>query len=279
MNHACIFKFMLAVVVASALCSTAGAQSKKAPAGFDHRHKGVAAGKVHTLEYDSKSVGVKRKMVVYTPPGYSKGSKYPVLYLMHGLGGDQTDWTKNDAAAILDNLLAHKKIVPMIVVMPDNRAAAHPRPNEDKHTEAQEYHHFDKDLLHDVIPFVESHYPVIAEPVGRALAGLSMGGSQALDIGLKHLDTFAWIGAFSAAIGPGKAAKLIPDASATATKLRLLWVSCGDKDSGKWDQNKQFHADLVKQKVAHVWHVDAGGEHAWPVWKNDLYWMSQKVFR
>jgi enterochelin esterase-like enzyme len=274
-----VFRSLPVAIVLTGFSLPAVAQSKPAPKGFDHRHKGVATGKAHTVEYDSKTVGVRRKMVIYTPPGYSKASKYPVLYLLHGIGGNHTDWTKQgDAEVILDNLYAHKKIVPMIVVMPDNRAWAHPNAGGDKHQEHDEYVRFEQDLLQDVIPFVESHYPAIAEREGRALAGLSMGGAQALNIGLKHLDTFAWIGGFSAGGMPLKVSKLIPDPPAAAGQLRLLWVSCGDKDTGKWEQNRQFHEELAKQHVAHVWHVDSG-EHVWPVWKNDLYWMSQRLFR
>ena len=268
---------LLVVLVGSS--PPAVAQSKKAPHGFDQRHKGVEAGKVHKVEYDSKTVGARRKMVVYTPPGYSSRQKYPVLYLMHGLGGDQTDWTKNDAEVILDNLHAHKKIVPMIVVMPDNRSSAHPHPPEDKREESEEYNRFEGELLGDVIPFVESHYPAIAEPRGRALAGLSMGGGQALNIGLKHPDTFTWVGAFSAGGIHSKQVASLLDHPASAKPLRLLWISCGDKDSDKWGHLKKLHEDLELKGVPHVWYVDAGGEHVWPVWKNDLYWMSQRLFR
>jgi enterochelin esterase-like enzyme len=278
MDRSSAFVSMLIVAVPSGFSHPAVAQSKHAPQGFDHRHKGVAAGKAHTAEYDSKSVGARRKMIVYTPPGYSKSEKYPVLYLMHGFGGDHTDWTKEgDAATILDNLHAQKKIVSMIVVMPDNRISANPGAGKDKPQVSKDYGHFTKDLLSDLIPFVESHYPAIATRESRALAGLSMGGGDALNIGLAHLDTFAWIGAFSSP-GIHKDSKLFRDPSAAAEKLRLLWISCGNKDPKAWEKNKQLHDDLLKLKVPHVWHVDAG-EHVWPVWKNDLYWMSQRLFR
>ena len=135
-----------------------------------------------------------------------------------------------------------------------------------------------KELLGDVIPFVESHYPVIADPNGRALAGLSMGGGQALNIGLKHLDTFAWIGSFSAG-GIHNEDSLLADRPDAVKQIRLLWISCGDKDAPKWERLKKIHEDLEARKIPHVWHVDRGGEHVWPVWKNDLYWMSQLLFR
>jgi enterochelin esterase-like enzyme len=309
-----------------------------APKGFDTRRDGVERGKVETVEYDSKSVGSKRKMVVYTPPGYSKDVKYPVFYLLHGAGDDETGWTRRgSAAAILDNLYADKKIAPMIVVMPNGSTrpfgfaagtavagALVKRADADKNGKVTEEewiaamkeffkecdkdgkgtldekqladginrmvgrpggrpgrpggfganNDFENDLLKDVIPYIESHYAVKADAEHRAIAGLSMGGGQALTIGLKHLDTFAWVGGFSSALF-GNQAQLAPDGA--AKKLRLLWLSCGDADR-LMDASKSFHSSLEDKKIAHVWHVDSGG-HTWPVWKNDLYLLSQMLFR
>jgi enterochelin esterase-like enzyme len=116
---------------------------------------------------------------------------------------------------------------------------------------------------------------VRADADHRAVAGLSMGGGQALRVGLKNLDTFAWVGGFSSALFGGST-DLVPDADA-AKKLRLLWVSCGDKDR-LLDGSKNFHAALEKKKVPHVWYQESGG-HTWPVWKNDLYLLAQRLFR
>ncbi|HWY88627.1 MAG TPA: alpha/beta hydrolase-fold protein, partial [Gemmataceae bacterium] len=125
------------------------------------------------------------------------------------------------------------------------------------------------------IPYVESHYAVKADRADRALAGLSMGAGQALKIGLKHLDTFAYVGAFS---GGGKNSdKLIPDAELARKQLRLLWISNGDKDPG-FKASESQHQNLESREIPHVWHIDSGG-HTWPVWKNDLYLMSQMLFR
>jgi enterochelin esterase-like enzyme len=313
-----------------------------APKGFDARRDGVERGKVETVEYDSKSLGFKRKMVVYTPPGYSKDAKYPVLYLLHGAGDDETGWTKRGAAAvILDNLYADKKITPMVVVMPFGYAlppgaptgfgpgtavagAFVKRADTDKNGKVTEEEWiaaartffkecdkdgkgtlderqiaeginrmvrtpgrrpgrpgglgansgFENDLLKEGIPYIESHYAVKADAEHRAIAGLSMGGGQALTIGLKHLDTFAWVGGFSSALF-GNQAQLAPaDAD---KKLRLLWLSCGDTDR-LMDASKSFHSSLEDKKVPHIWHIDSGG-HTWPVWKNDLYLLSKMLFR
>src|SRR5262249_26313916 len=133
-----------------------------APKGFDVRRDGIERGRVETVEYDSRSVGVKRRLVVYTPPGYSKDVRYPVLYLLHGIGGDETGWTKKGSAeVILDNLYAEKKLVPMIVVMPNGRASAEPPPaNPFQGNAFRAFAAFEDDLLKDVIPYVESLYPV-----------------------------------------------------------------------------------------------------------------------
>ncbi|UCG57680.1 MAG: esterase family protein [Phycisphaerales bacterium] len=250
-----------------------------APEGFDVRRDDITRGAVQTVEYDSKSVGIKRKMLVYTPPGYSKQVKYPVLYLLHGLGGDETQWVRfGRADVIMDNLYADKKAVPMIVVMPNGRASADPPPaNPFDGYPFETYAAFETDLLQSVIPYIESQFPVLADRAHRALAGLSMGGGQSLNFGLKNLDTFAWVGGFSSAPNTKRARELIAEPKAANEKLRLLWVSCGDRD-GLMNISKPFHEDLAQMKVSHIWHVDSGG-HTFPVWKNDLYLMCRLLFR
>jgi enterochelin esterase-like enzyme len=248
------------------------------PKGFDAKRAGVEHGKVETVEYDSKTVGVKRKAVVYTPPGYSKDRKYPVLYLLHGIGDIETGWTRLGAAdVILDNLYADKKAVPMIVVMPNGRAAKDITAKAPFNQQGPAFAAFEKDLLNDLIPFVEKNYSVKADRESRALAGLSMGGGQSLNFGLKNLDTFAWVGAFSSAPNTKPAGDLVKDPADAAKKLRLLWVSCGDKDN-LLKVSKTFHDALEQMKVPHVWHIDAGG-HDWTVWKTDLYHLAPQLFR
>jgi enterochelin esterase-like enzyme len=309
-----------------------------APKGFDAKREGIERGKVETVEYDSKSAATRRKMTVYLPPGYSKDTKYPVLYLLHGAGDNETGWTRSGAAnVILDNLYADKKVVPMIVVMPNGTIRPGPgtavagaimkRADKDKDGKltldeflaaAKELYQdadkdkkgtvdeqqlaaainrlvpapaagppgrgaggdfvtaFQDDLLKDIIPYVESHYPVQADAEHRAVAGLSMGGGQALNIGLRHLDTFAYVGGFSSALFGGSNA-LVAGPAEAGKKLRLLWVSCGDTDT-LLNGSKSLHTALDEKKVPHVWHVDSGA-HTWPVWKNDLYLLSQMLFR
>jgi enterochelin esterase-like enzyme len=239
-----------------------------APKGFDVKRADIERGKLETVEYESKTVGAKRKLVVYLPPGYSKDNKYPVFYLLHGKGGNEANWTKiGRADVILDNLYADKKLVPMLVVMPNGTVASAVKTKDF-------ISGFENELLKDVIPTVESRYSVRTDRESRAVAGLSMGGGQALRVGLKHVDKFAWIGGFSSAIF-GKAN--VQDPAEASKQLRLLWVSCGDTDT-LMKMNKSFRASLEEQKVPHIWHVDSGG-HTFPVWRNDLYLFSQLLFR
>ena len=249
-----------------------------APAGFNVQRLGIANGRIETVEYDSTTVGIKRRMVIYAPPGYLKDREYPVLYLLHGIGDDETGWQeKGSAAAILDNLFADKLAEPMIVVMPNGRAAANFTIKTPWNEQGAAFEAFEQELFKDIIPYVESHYSVRAGRESRALAGLSMGGGQSLNFGLKHLDHFAWIGGFSSAPNTRPAGELVASPDEARGKLKLLWLSCGDRD-GLMSISQNFHAFLRDNKIPHVWHVDSGG-HTWPVWKNDLYLLAQRLFR
>ena len=250
------------------------------PAGFDGPREGVPHGRLETIEYDSKTVGTRRKMLVYTPPGYSSDRRYPVLYLLHGIGGDETEWHRFAMPeVILDNLLAEKKVTPMIVVMPNGRAAPDDRAEGDIFSpgKIRAFEKFERDLLDDVIPAIESRYAVRADREHRALAGLSMGGGQALNFGLKHLDTFAWIGAFSPAPNARSPEQLVPDPARTTHRLKLLWLSCGNRDR-LISIGQGFHAYLKSHGVPHIWHVD-GHAHDTPEWRSSLYFFSQQIFR
>jgi enterochelin esterase-like enzyme len=296
-----------------------------APVGFDSRREGVPAGLVERVEFDSKVTGGKRPASVYLPPGYSATTKYPVLYLLHGIGGNETHWPGPGAAgAILDNLIADGKAVPMIVVMPNGRASNEPStlftgrgpggagpggarpggaaagggsgppagaPNagapgarggpggmnpEAMRVEFEAYAAFERELVGDLIPFIERRYSVQADRAHRALAGLSMGGGQSLNFGLNNVDTFAFVGGFSSAPNTKAPAELVPD-PAVARQLELLWVSCGNED-GLFNISAGVHEYLAAQNVPHQWYIDAGG-HTFPVWKNDLYHFASLLFR
>ncbi|MCL4195322.1 MAG: esterase, partial [Thermoguttaceae bacterium] len=190
------------------------------PAGFDSEREGIPHGQVEMVTYDSKSVGTTRTMQVYTPPAYTKEKKYPVLYLLHGIGGDETEWQRlAKPNVIVDNLIASGQAEPMIIVMPNGRAQKNDRAEGNVFASAPAFAAFEEDLLKDVIPAIESRYSVAADREHRAIAGLSMGGGQSLNFGLAHLDTFAWVGGFSSAPNTKPAKDLVPDTAAAKAQL------------------------------------------------------------
>jgi enterochelin esterase-like enzyme len=437
----------------------------KPPEGFDKVREDIAHGQLERVDYDSKTIGVKRWMEVYTPPGYSKDKKYPVLFLLHGIGGNENrEWTRNGAAnVVIDNLIADKKIEPMIVVFPNGDATPPPTPGElakglfdplavdgqgqptktlskdqwlkaradaraalsdaagkknaaemtledlqkaaekdasllrggrggrggvgapgggrggrggaaaspaeqakglfdqmavdaqgqatkalsktqwlksradawaavadaagkkdaveltleDLQTAAEKNaslvrsstgggrggaglagggrggfggggdpaamsgdgwgKNFESDLIKDIIPFMESHYSVYADREHRAVAGLSMGGGQSLDFGLGNLDTFASVGGFSSAPNTRTPEVLVPDPAKAAKMLKVLWISCGNKD-GLMTYSLRTHLYLKEKNVPHIWHVDDNA-HDFKHWKNSLYWFAQQLFK
>src|ERR1035437_7164969 len=250
----------------------------KAPEGFDKVRDGIAHGTIETVEYDSTTVGNKRKTLVYLPPGYSADTKYPVLYLLHGIGGDEEEWhQQGHPEIILDNLFADKKAVPMIVVLPNGRAQANDRAEGNVYATAPAFAMFEQDLLKDLIPFIQSKYSTQTNRENRALAGSSMGGGQSLNFGLAHLDAFAWIGGFSCAPNTKMPEQLVPDPAKANEMIKLLWISGGDKD-GLITFGQRTHVYLKEKNVKHIWNVDSGG-HDFAVWKNNLYQFAQLIFR
>jgi enterochelin esterase family protein len=230
-----------------------------------HDWQDVPHGTVRLHEYLSKSLGRRRPLRVYTPPGYDKDASaaYPVLYLFHGSGDNEATWTSfGRAHVIADNLLAQGKAKAMIIVMTDGHASAGGGP---KNLEA-----FGKDLLEDVMPFVEAAYRTKADREHRAIVGLSMGGGQSLTVGLSTLDRFAWVGGFSAAIANPETsiASALADPAATNAKLRLLWIACGKED--RLAEHATKLSDLLKAKeIRHELKITEGN-HSWPVWRRYL---------
>ncbi|GAB3554895.1 alpha/beta hydrolase-fold protein [Spirosoma fluminis] len=275
-------RLFLLVALIGIFCSNSYAQpaDKEAPKGFDQVRTGIATGKLDSVQYDSKTVGTKRKALVYTPPGYSKKKKYPVLYLLHGIGGDEKEWLKGGSPqVILDNLYADKKLEPMIVVMPNGRAMKDDRAvgNVFDREKVEAFATFEKDLLNDLIPFVEKKYSALTDREHRAVAGLSMGGGQSLNFGLGNLDRFAWVGGFSSAPNTKAPQELVPNPEDAKKKLKLLWISCGDAD-GLITFSKRLHDYLYENNVPHIYYVEPGG-HDFKVWKNGLYMFSQFLFK
>ena len=221
------------------------------------------------------SFGRVRTVWVYTPPGYDAtgAGRFPTLYLQHGSGDNQATWVAHGKAHwILDNLIAQGRVKPMVVVMMDGHAAI-PGGMAGDNTAL-----FERDLLEDVLPFVEMNYRVLPDGPNRALAGLSMGGGQALTTGLNRADLFGWVGGFSSAT-PSKEAVAGPltDAAATNKRLKLLWIACG-KDDFLLKRNEEFIALLKEKGVHHDWQL-TDGNHSWPVWRLYLADFAPKLFR
>lgn len=253
---------------------------KPASMGYDTLRSSITHGNIDTITYTSTTVDSKRRALVYTPPGYDKKKKYPVLYLLHGIGGDEKEWLNGGKPqVILDNLYADGKIEPMIVVMPNGRAMKDDRAigNVMAADKVQAFATFEKDLLTDLIPYVEKNFPTLKDREHRAIAGLSMGGGQSLNFGLGNIDQFAWVGGFSSAPNTKKPEELIPDPAAVKQKIKLLFISCGASD-GLIGFSKRTHDYLVQKNVPHIYFIEPG-VHDFKVWKNGLFMFSQLIFK
>lgn len=255
------------------------------PATLPWEMNDVPHGEVHHHVYHSNLAGDDRDLYVYTPPKYdaSGNERYPVLYLLHGFSDDASAWTAiGRANVILDNLIAEGKAKPMILVMP-LCYGTHETVRHDllvpqlRGPIAPKYERFREMLVQEIIPMAESKYRVAADRDSRALAGLSMGGSETLFVGLKELDRFAYLGAFSSDVTSQFAARfahLDPDA---ASKIRVLWMSCG-KDDIFLKDNKKFR-DWLAGKGIHVQWIESPGSHWWAVWRRNFSDLLPELFQ
>jgi enterochelin esterase-like enzyme len=256
------------------------------PASLSWEISAVPHGEIHHEFYKSGVVGDDRDYFVYTPPGYDPRGKqtYPVLYLLHGFSDDASAWTAvGRANVILDNLIAQGKAKPMIIVMPLGYGAPEVlAPNSgvfrDRALTDRNFDKFREALLTEVVPRVEAEYPVIKDRHSRAIAGLSMGGSESLLTGLNTLDKFAWIGALSSGGISEEFDKQFPALdSKTAEQLRLLWIACGTDDR-LIDINRKFRTWLASKNIKHV-DIETPGAHTWMVWRHNLIEFSSLLFR
>ena len=239
--------------------------------------KPVPHGTVEIRYYPSKSTGTTRRAFIYTPPNYDRSNaRHPVLYLLHGADGDETAWTQfGRANLILDNLIADKKAAPMIVVMP----FAYAYPWHAGATGEKQRADFEKDLLTDLIPFVQSQYRAATDRESRALAGLSMGGSLTLAIGPRNLGTFSRIAVFSSGGGQNPE-KTLADVAANAkqvnSQLRLFWMGMGTEDAGFASANRTS-AFLKTAGITHTYKTTPGA-HTWIVWRKYLNEVAPQIF-
>src|SRR5882672_1089352 len=246
----------------------------------------VPHGEVHHHFYKSGVVGDQRDFYVYTPPGYDGRGKqtYPVLYLLHGFSDDASGWSAvGRANVILDNLIAQGKTKPMLVVMPLGYGAPEILRGgfgAFRNTELRDrnFAKFSEVLLGEVLPRVESTYLVNKDRNSRAIAGLSMGGSESLLTGLNNLDKFAWVGAFSSGGIPEEFDKDFPKLDAKANnQLKVVWIACG-VDDRLIELNRKLRAWLDAKGV-HKMDVETPGAHTWMVWRRNLVTFSGLLFR
>lgn len=265
----------------------------------------VPHGQVREVWYFSKVTGTWRHALVYTPPGYDEqtSTRYPVLYLQHGGGEDETGWIRQGRANfILDNLIAEGRAKPMIVVMAYGYArragqqapdpAGGPRGTPEWRKAIQEMTEtFEADVTEALIPFIDSTFRTIPDRDHRAMAGLSMGGMQTFHITLNHLDLFSYIGGFSGVGGPmmlsGRTLDLktdyngvFADPSAFARRVRLLWIGVGDKEPERFLTSiRGLHKSLTEAGIPHVYYESEGTDHEWQTWRRSLYDFAPRLFR
>jgi enterochelin esterase-like enzyme len=245
-------------------------------------------GNISQVWYPSPTLGADRRMYVYTPPGYDSGKEsYPVLYLLHGAGGDEDAWSSlGRANLILDNLIATGKAKPMIVVMTNGNAWQTSTlrqipglPTPTRETFAQFQGKFEKSLVEDVMPYVEKNFRVKADKDHRALAGLSMGGGHTITASINYPGTFGYIGVFSSGIFDANAdmaemeKKFI---TLKASGVHKYWVACGKEDF-VMDSNKRLLSFLDKTGFKHEYFENEGG-HTWANWRTYLSMFAPMLF-
>jgi len=315
---------LLAAVITGGTCLAqvsrpADDHSPVPPQGFDQAREGIEKGKVERVEYDAPAVaeGFKRWVEVYTPPGYSKKTKYPVLYLIHGAGQNERAWVQEGRAnVILDNLIADKKIKPMIVVFPNGNATTNAEaargggrgggrggfgapggtnaaPGAAGPARGGGFgmlgdgvgKNFENDLLKDIIPYIESHYSVRADAKHRALAGLSLGGMQTRTIAPANPDKFSYVGVFS---GGNIRPENITNMVAFKKNVKLVFMSFGSRESSaprgggplpSGPEGIKLATDaLAKARIKAVYYVSPDSAHDFTSWKRSLYFFSQQLF-
>jgi enterochelin esterase family protein len=245
-----------------------------------HQIQSVPHGSVHMHWYESPRLKKTRRLFVYTPPGYESGNQsYPVLYLQHGFGDDETAWSRvGKAQHIADNVLATKKSVPAIIVMPFGHNALPANPNYQEYQLLENLVEIENELIEGVMPFVESTYRCKSDRKNRAIAGLSMGGGQTLHVGINHSDQFGWIAGFSSSIK-----KLNVEATATKKLAELksnkpwLWLGCG-KDDFLYEDTIGFDKWLTQNGVAHQTRLTEGA-HNWHCWRRYLEEVLGELFK
>ncbi|MBN1577426.1 MAG: esterase family protein [Chitinispirillaceae bacterium] len=266
------------IILPTLVYSTDPAGLPVPPQGFSSKKNNIPHGTVSVvLNYPTRDYGQK-PMKIYTPPGYSatSGIKYPVLYLHHGIGGNESAWTSSapgqaegNADNVLDFLYSEDKAKPMIIVMPSGGAFGG--------DDFSRFAKFEDVLINDLIPYIEKTYPVSTERTMRAIAGLSMGGGQTFNFGFAHIDKFAYIGPFSAAPNTKQPGHVVKDVEALKKDVKLIFIACGTTDN-LISNSQNWHKYFDQNNVSHMYQLEKGEGHNSTVWNRSLYNFAQRIF-
>jgi enterochelin esterase family protein len=280
---------------------SSGIEIPEAGVGY-YTIKNVPHGDLRSKWYFSSTTGKWRRAFIYCPPGYDDNvkEKYPVLYLQHGAGEDERGWSvQGKVDIILDNLIAEGRAKPMLVVMEQGYAERAGTPSPDQRTgpgtqsasgprQSQGPSAFEEVVIKDLIPFIDATYRTISDRDHRAMAGLSMGGMQTIQITFANLDKFSYIGGFSGAgrfSGAGLDVRndykgILADSEAFNKKVKLLWIGIGTAEpENMYKAVNGFHLVLSKAGINHVYYESPGTDHEWLTWRRDLYEFAQILFK
>jgi len=248
--------------------------------------KDVPHGDVRAHYYFARTTGQTRRCFVYTPPDYDTNltARYPVLYLQHGMGEDARSWaTQGRVGFILDNLIAEGKAKPMLVVMDDGGITPGAMSGPRRSGAPMFWDKFTEVFIDDTIPMIDATYRTIPDREHRAMAGLSLGGTQTWEITQAHLDTFAYIGSFSAPFGfpeiPGGFNGLLGDPAAFAKQVKVVFISVGTAEGGMTGGGRNFHHALGQAGIKHVYYESPGTAHEWQTWRRSLHEFAPLLFQ
>lgn len=239
--------------------------------------KDVPMGEITTITYPSTVIGEEREAYVYTPAGYSTDKTYPVLYLIHGIGCDGSQWVSMQLNNIISNMIASGEVTPFVAVCPSVVPPADKKTNVTLSPEnIKAFTDFAEEFSKDLQPYIQTNYSVSKERKDTAVCGLSMGGMEALSLGFSHLEYFNYIGSFSAA--PSLDTSLLTLENSTFTPS-LIMISSGDADNTVGDNPKNYHETLVQNNVDHIWFQYPKQRHSGTVWQNGLVNFLQRIYR
>lgn len=253
-------------------------QTYKPEEGYMDKKDGFGYGEKVAIEYYSNTTGKDRKAYVLLPEGYDPANKYPVVYVLHGIGGTEGEWFQGKPQEIIGNLIAAGEVEPFIAVMPNVRARANDTDISDIYqpTNFAAFDNFINDLRDDLMPYINANYSVYGDREHTAVCGLSMGGMESLNIGFRMLDSVGYIGAFSPA--PTLDTSLLTLEGSEYTP-ELVMICNGTADSVVGNVPKDYHNVLVDNNVEHIWYQVPGGDHNFTVWNDGLYNFVKRLFK